>query len=117
MKHSFCNTFTTGSPYSLATSNRQMCNNHALSNPVEIVFYYKDDCRLCDDMTAQLNQFISGLDEKTAVFVQMRDVEDDPKWYARFREYVPVLVVGGEEVCHYFFDGAELRSAISPAGN
>ena len=84
-------------------------------NAVEIIFYTRQDCHLCVDMASKLNAFIahhSDLGEQTAVNVVMRDIDDHSQRYQRYREYVPVLVVNDEEVCHYFFDGDELMHAI-----
>ena len=85
-------------------------------NTVEIIFYTRQDCRLCDDMESKLNAFIANLGGQIAVDVLMRDIDDHSQWYKRYREYVPVLVVNDEEVCHYFFDRDELMDAIKGAG-
>lgn len=82
-------------------------------NKVEIIFYSKQDCPLCDDMASKLTAFIANLGEQIAVSVLMRDIDDDAQWYEEYREYIPVLVVDEEEVCHYFFDGDELMIAIN----
>jgi len=68
---------------------------------------------LCNEMLENLNKFISEFDENSGIVITMRDIEENPAWYERYREYVPVLVVGGEEVCHYFFDEKEFMAAIS----
>jgi hypothetical protein len=83
------------------------------SNPLEIVFYYKSDCHLCDEMLMHLNNFITGLDQKYPVFVTMCDIDDNSEWFQHYREYIPVIVVRDEEICHYFFDEDELMSVIS----
>jgi hypothetical protein len=75
--------------------------------------YIKDDCHLCDTMLEQLedNRLTGRLE--TPFYLEIRDIEDHPGWYESYREYVPVVVVNGEEVCHYFFDQQEFESALS----
>ena len=84
---------------------------------IEIIFYYKDGCHLCEDMGNALEVFINEHRETFDFSVVMRDIEDSAAWYERYREYVPVLEVGGEEVCHYFMDQAELMDAIVRFGS
>ncbi len=78
-----------------------------------IYFYRKAGCHLCDDMARGLVEFAREMDGRVAFEVVARDIEDDERWYRRYREYVPVLVVGREEVCYYFLDKDELRAALS----
>ena len=80
---------------------------------IEIISYYRDACDLCDKMHHELASFIAGPGAKFDLIVTMRDIEDDPGWYRRFHEYVPVLVVNEQEVCHYFLDSNELLEALS----
>lgn len=63
-------------------------------------------------MAAKLNAFIANPREPITVNVVTRDIDTDAQWYEYYREYVPVLVVNDEEVCHYFFDADALLSAI-----
>ncbi len=64
-------------------------------------------------MEGQLKAFIAKLNGQIVVEVLMRDIEDHTHWYKRYHEYVPVLVVNNEEICHYFLDNDELMSAIT----
>jgi len=81
-------------------------------NPVEITLYVKQDCHLCEDMLKNLNTFLSEFEQDISASIIIRDIDDRENWYQRYREYVPVLVVNGEEVCHYFFDSEELAEVI-----
>ena len=83
----------------------------ATRKPPTVYFYRKEGCHLCDDMARELAAFRreTGLGFE----VVERDIEADPRWYARYREYVPTLLLGGREVCHYFFDPDEFRAALS----
>jgi len=77
-----------------------------------IHFYRKADCHLCDDMARALEAFMNGLESRDGYAIIQRDIDDDPRWFARYREYVPTLVIGAREVCYYFFDADEFRAAL-----
>lgn len=99
-----------------AQSNLGSAQNQP-SKSVEIIFYTHQDCHLCDDMEGQLSAFIANIRGQIIVDVLMRDIEDHAHWYKCYHEYVPVLVVNDEEVCHYFLDSDELMSALTKATN
>ncbi len=82
-----------------------------LTVPV-IYFYRKDGCELCDRMAAGLEALRGQVPPGVKFEIVERDIEDQDHWYRRFREYVPVLVVNGEEVCHYFLDEDDLIKAL-----
>lgn len=94
---------------------------NAPAHKVIIHFYRKHDCHLCDDMARGLAESMrewgeSGeLDSGREYEIIGRDIEDDPRWYRRYREYVPVLVVDGREICHYFLDKDDLKEALKSA--
>lgn len=77
-----------------------------------IHFYRKAGCHLCDDMARALAAFMSELESRDRYAMIARDIDDDPRWFERYREYVPVLVVDGVEICHYFFDRDEFAAAL-----
>ena len=80
--------------------------------PIDLYFYYKDDCHLCEQMQIGLGAYLTELDIADKVNVVMCDIEDDARWFEMYREYVPVLVINDEEICYYFFDREELDSVI-----
>lgn len=84
--------------------------------PINLYFYYKEDCHLCEQMQIGLGAYLTELDIVDKVNVINCDIEDDARWFKRYREYVPVLVFNNEEVCHYFFDREELDSVIRRQG-
>ncbi len=83
--------------------------------PIEVIFYYKEDCSLCDEMLKNFNQFIGEQCGSIKIELVMRDIEDDKRWFDRFREYVPVLTIDDKEICHYFFDEDEFLESITVA--
>ncbi len=82
------------------------------SDHVEILFYFREECDLCEQMDFELREYISTFHPGSNIRVNMRDVDDDRRWYEKYSEYVPALVVNGEQICHYFFDCDEVRLAL-----
>ncbi|HHH43334.1 MAG TPA: glutaredoxin family protein [Gammaproteobacteria bacterium] len=56
---------------------------------------------------------LSGGDSLLPGFeVQLVDVDRDPELAKRYDEWVPVLCLGEEEICHYRLDEQALRAAL-----
>ncbi len=87
--------------------------NERKSGDRHVIFYHKEDCHLCEEMDRQLAQFIAGQSDRVRISVEKRDIEENQTWFDRYREYIPVLVVDNEEVCHYFMDHDALQLALS----
>jgi glutaredoxin len=80
----------------------------------EVIVYHKDDCHLCDAMLEQLH--VLEQQQKPRKFhLNLRNIEDNDQWFSQFREYVPVIVVNDEEVCHYFLNQEEFNTALMQA--
>jgi thioredoxin reductase (NADPH) len=47
--------------------------------------------------------------------VDVKDIDQFPELEKRFGEWVPVLLDGDHEICHYFLDADRLTSALSAA--
>jgi thioredoxin reductase (NADPH) len=45
--------------------------------------------------------------------VEVMDVDANPDWVVRYDQLVPVLVLGNEEICHYFLNTAKVREVLS----
>ena len=78
-----------------------------------VYFYRKEDCELCDRMAQAIDEFRQEFSKGADLDVVERDIEDRREWFSRYREYVPVLVVDGEEICHYFFNRVSLMQSAS----
>ncbi|MGD2073583.1 MAG: glutaredoxin family protein [Gammaproteobacteria bacterium] len=80
----------------------------------ELTLYYREGCHLCDEML----QALRGLQPRLGFGLRLVDVDGDPALVARYDESVPVLSVGGRDICHYRLDEAALREVLrSLAGN
>lgn len=73
-----------------------------------LTLYGRDYCHLCDDMRQALQPL---LDEFGAELVEI-DVDSDPALEDRYGELVPLLLGGGEELCHYFLDAPRVRAYL-----
>lgn len=65
----------------------------------EFVLYSRRGCHLCDEMLEVLEPLCRG---RAALVVN--DVDACDEWQQAYGEFVPVLHVDGEEVCHYTLD-------------
>lgn len=79
-------------------------NNPAASDSPVLTVYGREGCHLCQDMIAALQE----LQARLCFHLEMVDVDSDDDLKSRYGERVPVLMAGGEEVCHYYFNPAAL---------
>lgn len=69
----------------------------------------REYCSLCDKMVAALEE----LQGRFPFTFEVVDVDADPALEARWNELVPVLLEGGEEVCHHRLDRAALDARLA----
>ena len=79
---------------------------------MELTFYYRERCDLCDAMRRSLAAF--SRDEQPISWREI-DIDRDPELVRRYDARVPVLCLGDREICHFFFDRAALRAALALA--
>jgi hypothetical protein len=72
----------------------------------------KPDCHLCHVMADVARQAVAGLH---ATVVE-RDVRDDPELHQRYRNDIPVLLLGDAEVVRHHVTEADLRSRLLAHG-
>lgn len=73
-----------------------------------LTLYGRKWCHLCDDMLAALEALRPAYDFSVTVI----DVDSDPVLESRYDEIVPVLALGGRELCRYRFDAAAVRAVL-----
>ena len=76
---------------------------------VVLTLYGRGYCHLCHDMELAL-EALRGEFEFTLVTV---DVDSDSDLDARFGEWVPVLMAGDRELCHYHLDDTAVRAYLA----
>jgi len=73
-----------------------------------LTLYYREGCHLCEAML----QALRGLQTCLDFDLQLQDIDRDPQLAQRYDEWVPVLLGGGQEICHYFLDQPALESFL-----
>ncbi|GAB2911258.1 glutaredoxin family protein [Paraburkholderia jirisanensis] len=76
--------------------------------PAALTLYGRAWCHLCDDMRAALEPLLIEFGARVDVI----DIDADPALEARYNELVPVLELGGIELCRYHLDEARVRAAL-----
>jgi len=71
-----------------------------------LTVYGREDCHLCHDMIAALEEFQSDY----RFSLEIVDVDDDETLEQQYGHLVPVLTVNGEEICHYHLDPVALAA-------
>ncbi len=71
---------------------------------VRLIVYGRKECHLCLDMMSVLNE----LQARYFFQVELVDVDSDSELLAKYGERVPVLIAGGEEICHFHLDSSAL---------
>ena len=78
------------------------------SSAPALTLYSRTWCHLCDDMLSGLQSLQSGHPFELMVI----DVDSDPALEKRFGEWVPVLMHGDRELCHYHLDSAAVTEYL-----
>ncbi len=73
-----------------------------------LTLYSRTWCHLCEDMLTGLQQLQAGQPFDLVVI----DVDSDPALEQRFGEWVPVLMHGDRELCHYHLDSAAVTDYL-----
>jgi Glutaredoxin-like domain (DUF836) len=73
------------------------------------LLYSRADCSLCEDMLSEL----AAIPQVSSIGVEVADVDADPVTRGRYGHKVPVLLLGGELVCHGRLDLEELHKALA----
>ncbi len=63
---------------------------------------------MCEDMLDTLHAFSKDLEFS----VDVVDIDQEPALRQRYDTLVPVLALGGQEICHYFLDKVALCKAL-----
>ncbi len=82
-----------------------------MSTPLQLTLYRRSGCHLCEAMQGQLQ----ALQKDYAFSLQTVDIGDDPALEAAYGEWIPVLMHGETEICHYFLELSKLQQYFSQA--
>ena len=75
---------------------------------VELTLLSRSYCHLCHDMEVALAPILDTL----GATVRVLDVDEHPPLLEKYDELVPVLLLGDQEICHYFLDHARVREVL-----
>jgi len=75
---------------------------------IELTLVSRSYCHLCHDMEAAVVPLVAEL----GATLRIVDVDADPELEAKYDELVPVLLLGEDELCHYFLDAAKVREVL-----
>ncbi len=74
-----------------------------------LTLYYREGCHLCETML----QALRGLQSRLDFDISLVDIDRDPGLRQRYDEWVPVLLAGEHEICHYHLDSLALESFLA----
>lgn len=73
------------------------------------LLYSRPGCGLCEEMQSAL----AALPEAGSFGIDVLDVDEDEAARVRFGHKIPVLLFGGELVCHGHLDPEEVHKALA----
>lgn len=73
--------------------------------PVQLTIYIREGCHLCDDMEQALRDCEAEFEFET----RRVPIDNNAELEQAYGTRVPVLVCGGDEICHYFLDMQALK--------
>ena len=74
-----------------------------------LTLYFRDGCHLCEDMQTQLGELL----DPASYTLELIDIDADPALRRQYNELVPVLQLGGIELCRYFLDLKSVQGALA----
>ena len=78
---------------------------------LEVVVYHADGCHLCERALKQVRQL---RDELGFTLCEV-DITGDVELEARYREWIPVVELGGRRVFTYYVHADAMRRAVAQA--
>ena len=76
-----------------------------------VVLYSGGGCHLCDDVHDVLDEVRRELPFE----LELRDIADDPTWFAAYRHDIPVVTIDGVEAFRHRLTAPALRAALLAA--
>ena len=71
-----------------------------------LTLYIRQGCHLCEDMLQALEKLQSSLPFSLDII----DIDGDEFLQRRYGEWIPILIAGEEDLCHYHLDEQALRT-------
>ncbi len=80
-----------------------------MQRDLRFTLYSRAGCELCEEMLEAL----AAMPAAAGIAVTVTDVDRDPKLRERYGHKVPVLLLGGELVCHGRLETSEVHKALA----
>ena len=80
-----------------------------MTTTLRLTLYGREQCHLCQDMVAALHITLAGV----AFQLQVVDVDQSPELEKRYGQFVPVLMAGEVEICHFHLDRTALDAYLA----
>jgi glutaredoxin len=77
----------------------------------KVSVYHAAGCHLCERALAQ----VRGWRDELGFELEEVAIDGDPELEARYRELIPVVEIGGEQVFTYYVHEAAFRRRIAPS--
>ena len=74
-----------------------------------VILYSKPGCHLCEPVEA----VILAMRRERAFDFAIRNIEDDPADFEKYKHAIPVVVVDGKEIARYKLSRRQLESALA----
>lgn len=75
---------------------------------MKLTLYFREYCSLCHHMLAELRPW----QDKYGFMLEVLDIDADPVLEVRYNDWVPVLMEGETEICHYYLDVQRLAAHL-----
>lgn len=75
----------------------------------QLELLFRDGCHLCEDMEAQLHELLAP----GSFQLSRTDIDEHPALREQHHTRVPVLFLGGQELCHHFLDLQAVREGLA----
>ena len=83
------------------------------STPSRVTLFHAEGCHLCERARGQLHRLRDELEFE----LEEVDIGGDPALEARYREWLPVVEIGGERAFVYYLDEPAFRRKVSQAAS
>jgi glutaredoxin len=74
----------------------------------QVTFFTRRNCPLCDAALSGLRGALHGMEYA----LREVDIDDEPRYFERYDEHVPVVWVDGVETCRHRLEPEKLLSAV-----
>ena len=74
----------------------------------QVILYSKPGCHLCEPV----EEVILAVRREREFEFEVRNIEDDPADFERYKHAIPVVVVDGREIARYKLSRMQLAAAL-----